>query len=330
MCRGLRAAFVVVTCALAAATVRPVAAQSDLDAFMRDVVAKRDDNWKKLQQYILDEREVIELRGPSHVPIWGERREYSWYLRDGFFIRSPVKFNGVAIAEADRLQYERDYLQRLQKREKRGRGENLENPTNPENPKNPKNPENLENPENAKNPENLENLILQTRQPEFVSSAYFLRFKFDEGKYALVGREQLDGREVLRVEYYPTKLFGGTDRRRSEKGTSDKDKAYDAEFQRLMNKASMVTLWIEPKAHQIVKYTFDNVSLDFLPVQWLVHIDDLHATMNMGQPFPDVWLPRDLNLNLAVTLAVGQFDVHYGLDYANYKRADVATKVTIK
>ncbi len=315
MHRAIHAAIAVVTCVLAAATIRPVAAQSDLDAFMRDVVAKRDDNWKKLQQYILDEHEVIELRGPSHVPIWGERREYSWYLRDGFFIRSPVKFNGVAIAEADRLQYERDYLQRLQKREKRGRGEN---------------PENLENPKNPENPENLENLILQTRQPEFVSSAYFLRFKFDEGKYALVGREQLDGREVLRVEYYPAKLFGGTDRRRAEKGASEKDKAYDAEFQRLMNKVSLVTLWIEPKAHQIVKYTFDNVSLDFLPVQWLVHVDDLHATMNMGQPFPDVWLPRDLNLNLALTLAIGQFDVHYGLDYANYKRADVATKVTIK
>ena len=321
MHRALRTALALLLCGVAVASIRPVAAQSDLDAFMRDVVAKRDDNWKKLQQYILDEREVIELRGPSHVPIWGERREYTWYLRDGFFIRSPVKFNGVAIAEADRLQYERDYLQRLKKREQRGRGEN---------PAIGENAANREKTPNPDNPENLENLILQTRQPEFVSSAYFLRFKFDEGKYALVGKEQLDGREVLRVEYYPAKLFGGTDRRRSEKGASDKDKAYDAEFQRLMNKVSLVTLWIEPKAHQIVKYTFDNVSLDFLPVQWLVHVDDLHATMNMGQPFPDVWLPRDLNLNLALTLAIGQFDVHYGLDYANYKRADVATKVTIK
>ncbi len=320
MHRSFYAALVVATCVLAAGTIPPVAAQSDLDAFMRDVVAKRDDNWKKLQQYILDEREVIELRGPSHVPIWGERREYTWYLRDGFFIRSPVRFNGVAIAEADRRQYERDYMERAQKRERRGRSENLGNPASAENP------ENLIKPDN---PENLENLIVQTRQPEFVSSAYFLRFKFDEGKYALVGREQLDGREVLRVEYYPTKLFGGTDRRRAEK-SSDKDKAYDAEFQRLMNKVSLVTLWIEPKAHQIVKYTFDNVSLDFLPVQWLVHVNDLHATMTMGQPFPEVWLPRDLNVSVALMLAVGQYDVHYGLDYTNYKRADVATKVTIK
>ena len=59
-----------------------------------------------------------------------------------------------------------------------------------------------------------------------------------------------------------------------------------------MNKVALVTFWVEPKAHQIVKYTFDNVGFDFLPAQWLVHVDDLHATMNMGQPFPDVWLPQ--------------------------------------
>ena len=33
---------------------RPIA-QSDLDALMRDVLTKRDENWKKLQQYVLDE-----------------------------------------------------------------------------------------------------------------------------------------------------------------------------------------------------------------------------------------------------------------------------------
>ena len=42
-----------------------VSAQSDLDAFMKDVVVRRDDNWKKLQQYILDEREEISLGGPG-------------------------------------------------------------------------------------------------------------------------------------------------------------------------------------------------------------------------------------------------------------------------
>jgi hypothetical protein len=97
-----------------------------------------------------------------------------------------------------------------------------------------------------------------------------------------------------------------------------------------MNKVALVTLWVEPKAHQIVKYTFDNVGFDFLPAGWLVHIDDLKATMTMTQPFPDVWLPNALEMSLAGTLAVGQFDMRYSVDYHDYRRPDVTSKVGIK
>src|SRR5262245_12606272 len=81
---------------------RTLIAQSDLDAFMQKVLARRDENWKKLQQYVIDEAEQIQLTGPSNTPIWGERREYTWFIRDGFFIRSPVRVNGGAVAEAER------------------------------------------------------------------------------------------------------------------------------------------------------------------------------------------------------------------------------------
>ena len=67
-------------------------------------IARRDDNWKKLQQYILDERETMEVRGPAHVTLWGERRDYTWQtLRDGYFVRSPLKVNGATVGESDRL-----------------------------------------------------------------------------------------------------------------------------------------------------------------------------------------------------------------------------------
>ena len=69
--------------------------QTDLNAFMKEVLEKRDENWKKLQQYILDEREKIEVRGPTGLPIWGQRREYQWFIRDGYFVRSPVTADGV-------------------------------------------------------------------------------------------------------------------------------------------------------------------------------------------------------------------------------------------
>src|SRR4030095_1178485 len=81
----------------ASLTTPDLVAQTDLDAFMRQVLVRRDENWKKLQQYVLDEHETIDVRGPSRLPLWGERREYTWYIRDGFFVRSPVKVNGVTI-----------------------------------------------------------------------------------------------------------------------------------------------------------------------------------------------------------------------------------------
>jgi hypothetical protein len=290
-------------------------AQTDLDGLMRQVLAVRDENWKKLQQYVLDERESIDVRGPANMPVWGERREYTWFVRNGFFVRSPVKFNGVEISESDRRKAEAEYLQRQQELEKR-RLRNMGSANAPA--------------AASDAPTDLDSVLKQTRQPQFISSAYFLRFRFEEGKYALVGRESLDGRDVLRIEYYPTRMFGGTDRRRNRAGTSDKDRAYDAEFQRLMNKVALITLWVEPQAHQVVKYTFDNVAFDFLPGQWLLHLDDVHATMTMGQPFPNVWLPRDLQFTLAATTAAGPFSVRYGLEYHDYRQPDVSSTFKVK
>src|SRR5262245_53505396 len=93
------------------------ARQSDLDDFMARTLARRDENWKKLQQYLLDERERVALTGTSGVPVWGIERTYTWYIRDGFFVRSPLTANGVTIGEADRRKYEEEFLRRAQRRE---------------------------------------------------------------------------------------------------------------------------------------------------------------------------------------------------------------------
>jgi hypothetical protein len=288
----------------------------DLDVLMREVLTRRDENWRKLQQYVLEEREAIELRGPSQRPIWGEHREYTWYIRNGLFVRSPVKANGAAVPEADRRKYEDEYLKRQQARERRG-GQSAVSPSG-----------GGIDPGDPNEAADADSVLKQTRQPQFISMSYFLRFKFEEGKYALVGRETLDGRETLRIEYYPERLFTGTDRRRNRR-TSDEDRAYDQEFRRLMNKVALVTLWVEPNAKQIVKYTFNNVALDFLPVQWLMRVDEVTASMNMGQPFPDVWLPRDLQIDAAMSIVSGQYYVHYGVEYHDYRQADVTSKIKI-
>jgi hypothetical protein len=299
-------------------------AQSDLDTFMRDVLSTRDTNWKKLQQYILDERELLELRGPSGALMWGERRDYTWYIRDGFFVRSPVKVNGSAVGEPERLKYEADFLRRAQRRDARQQSD-VQDTSSPSASSGAA-------PSNEP-PRDLDGLIRQTRQPQFISSAYFLRFQFDEGRYALVGREQLEGQEVLRIEYYPQNLFSERRRRERQDGNGRNDsqsadsRAFSAELMRLMNSTSRVTLWIAPATQQILKYTFDDLDWNFFPGQWLAQMDGVSASMTMGQPFADVWLPRGLEMRIGVALAFGHVDVRYTLDYENYRQADVETKV---
>jgi hypothetical protein len=50
---------------------------------------------------------------------------------------------------------------------------------------------------------NTEDMLKQVREPQFVSSAYFLKFKFETGHYALAGREKIGDIEALKIEYYP-------------------------------------------------------------------------------------------------------------------------------
>src|SRR5262245_35300235 len=92
------------------ATIQPLPAQSDINALMKNVLPRRDDNWRKLQQYILDEREEVQLTGPSRRPLWGEKKEYTWFIREGFFVRSPLKVNGGTVSERDRRKYEDEFL----------------------------------------------------------------------------------------------------------------------------------------------------------------------------------------------------------------------------
>ena len=291
---------------------------------MKDVVVRRDDNWKKLQQYILDEREETKITGPGGTRLWGEERDYTWFIREGYFIRSPVKVDGAVIGEGERRKAEDDYLRRVKRFDERAtaRGRQGAPADGP-----------ILGDENGETPTSVDGLIRQSRQPRFVSSSYFLRFKFDEGRYALAGREKFEGRDVLRVEYYPTKLYGGDEQRgRRGRGRAEptpKERQQQADIQRLMNKVALITMWIEPSTHQIVKYTFDNVDFDFLPLPWLVKVDSLKASMTMSQAFPNVWLPKDMDINAALTLAIGQFAFRQAVAYRDYREANVASKVII-
>ena len=205
---------------------------------MSRVLARRDDNWKKLQQYVLDERETFQLIGPGATPLYGVRRESTWFPRDGLFIKSPLRINGVTIGEADRRKAEALWVKREEQREKR-RAERAAKRRR-ERGRAPRAPTPL-----------TEDGVRQALEPGFVSAAYFLRFKFDPGHYALAGREKFEGRDVLKIEYYPSKLFS-EGRTRPNKELRKRDE----EIETKMNKVALVTLWVDPAEHQILKYDF--------------------------------------------------------------------------
>ena len=90
---------------------------------------------------------------------------------------------------------------------------------------------------------------------------------------------------------------------------------------------SLVTLWIDPAEHQIVKFTFDNVGFEFLPFRWLVRLDDLKASMVMGQAFDGIWLPDHVELTGTLTLATGSLHVTYSRRFQEYRQAEVGARI---
>ena len=473
-------------------------ADNELDRFMEQVLAKREENAAARLQYILDETSEIQLSGPGGVPLWGMRGDYTWYERDGVFIRSPVRLDGVAIGEAERREYEADWLRREARRARR-RQRDRESPARWSRRSARDNvriaierewgggvdealldaiaeqardwndgqaamiaaadrilasrggiasvgfgravaqaragfsmleEERLTRDEvramlngavaqiapaagsatDAEFAQFLELFDLAVRdglriapvdaavvdalaagaetdgvdgreraaalrqanralvalleapagadapaddgrdasggteetgtaaaatgsdpgwdglEPRFVSDSYFLDFEFEPGRYYLVGRETLDGRDVVRIEYYPEQMFSDDETDPDDAGDSD-DEARQREIERDMDKIALVTLWIDPAEHQIVRYTFENLGFDFLPRRWLFRLDEMTASMTMRRPFAGVWLPAEMEMRAALSLATGRYEMHGTRRYTNYREAESGGRI---
>ena len=336
-------------------------AANDLDAFMKQVLSRRDDNWKKLQQYTLEEDETFQVSALNGRKLFGFRREYSWFPSDeGIFVRSPTSADGVKVSEEDRRKAEANWVKREEQREKgrekreaRQSGRDQRDPAAQRNDgakaqdtaiKVEKKADDVQVSVDGGEPlPGLDDLVKAkgSAEPRFVSSAYFMKFKFDEGSYAFAGREKLLGRDVYKIEYYPHQYFRDPpekrDARRARqeaaaqdakaKGKKDHELETDDKIERKMDKVSMITMWIEPMDHQILQYEFSNIDFDFLPGRALVRLDDLRASMRMREAFPGVWLPDTINMGFGMTLALGDVGARYDVKYHDYKLAEVKTRV---
>lgn len=281
---------------------RTLSAQTtDLDRLMERVVSKRDDSWAQMQQYVLDERETLRIVGPAGAPLYGFARDYTWFIRDDFFIRSPLRADGVTVPEAERVEYEADWIRRERRRldEQREEAAQSDDPTVA-----------------------LDAVLDQSLQPRFVSAAYFLELDFDPGQYAFVGRETLGGVEVLRIEYYPTRLF---DEGRTRPNRQARER--DAEVEAKLNKATLVTLWVDPFTEQVRRYQVEGLDWSFLPGRSLVRVEQVEAAMSMQEAFPGVWLPDTIEMEFGLSFAFGNVSARYGVRYHDYRLADVTSTI---
>ena len=157
---------------------------NEIDRLVQEVLDGRHaGDWRRLGDFVLRETLAIAIEAPFDSPLAGFRRtrEYEWYVRDGWAVRSPVRVDGVAVGEARRRRYER----RWRREEGRRRATLDAADSRPE--------------------------------PRFITDFhYFLEWDFEPGDCYFVAREAAEPRsagvaaarrDLVRLECYPAGTF---------------------------------------------------------------------------------------------------------------------------
>lgn len=298
--------------------------QSEIDRLMQQVLARGGENRTARRRYVFDEVERFAVTGPGGEAYRGFVREYVWYERDGVFVRSPVRIDGVAVGEADWRRYEAGWLAAEARRagERSDAADESCGAALAADAGGGAGPGSADaggaGPGSA-GAGRAAAAPAADLQPRFLSDSYWIDFEFEPGNYYFAGRERLAGRDVLRVEYYPERLFGEGSRDDAECGRAAVFAVPGAH--EALNKTALVTLWIDPAEQRIVRFAFDDAGFDFLPLRWLIRLDDLSASMTMGRPLDDVWLPERIEASGVMTMASGSATVTYSRTFADYRRA---------
>ena len=88
-------------------------AQDDVDAFMEKVLEKRELNWEATYDYVFNEVERFRISGVEIAALQSFDQEYTWYVRDGYLVRSPWSINGVEVDKETREKAELDWIEKV-------------------------------------------------------------------------------------------------------------------------------------------------------------------------------------------------------------------------
>ena len=83
--------------------------ENELDRFMARVLQQQGENAERGLDYVFDERAEGRMTGPDGEGLIP--RDYTWYARDGVFVRSPIRVAGVPIGAEERRAYEAVWLE---------------------------------------------------------------------------------------------------------------------------------------------------------------------------------------------------------------------------
>lgn len=266
----------VLVAAVAWASAMPTARTlaNDIDTLMERALENRYTAWRTLGDFTLRSTLSVDVEAPLEFPYSRLRREYEWYVLDGMAVRSPVRIDGLDIGPDDRRDAEEDW--RRGERRRRAHGD----------------------------PQDL--------APRFVSDAFYgTEFPFEPGAYYFAGRDTVAGRDVVRIEYYPTGLD---------------DKASSPRLNQGFNKTSLVTFWVDPEAEQIAKYAFANAGMDFLPLQWLARVEGFEASAEMT-PIGGVWMPARTTVSGRIKTAAGAFQGSITQEFFDYREAETGARL---
>ena len=298
---------------------------NELDRFMEQVLARRDENRIARRQYVFDEMERFTVTGYDGEVYSSYTREYVWYRRDGVFVRSPVRFDGVDAGEDDWQRYEAEWLEAEAERARDAASETPCAPGDSSGSPAAADEAAVSSPSPGGAGATADLSAAADLRPRFLSESYWLDFAFEPGNYYFAGRERLAGRDVLRIEYFPERLF---QERGPDDGDCNRPPISVPGAQEAFNESTLVTLWIDPDEHQIVRFTFDGIGFDFLPLRWLVRLDELSASMTMGRPLDGaVWLPERIEASGVMTMASGSTTVAYSRAFSGYREAETGARL---
>lgn len=159
-------------------------------------------------------------------------------------------------------------------------------------------------------------------EPRFlVDHHYYTDWTFEPGRFYLAGREAADGREALRIEYYPLP---------EEPDESGEPEDFVDRVVGSVHRRTLHTFRVDPATLEIVEHTVENGGLPGFPLRWLLRVDGFRASMEMAPfaetgPLREIRMPKRVEVRGSLATGLGDLEVVVTREFFDYRRVEPAS-----